>query len=79
MAKTFSLGIVQRDVQQQLTLSREIFDVLPTLTTLQAKLADDDDKRNLGEAIDRLFTIGESIVRNASQTGDAVVNFVRVA
>ena len=77
MAKTFSLGIVQHDVQQQLALSRKIFDVLPTLIALRDRLADDDDKRKLGEAVDRLFNVGESIVRNASQTGDAIRNFVR--
>lgn len=71
------LTLLERNVTDQLTASKEIFSIVLELADLVEKIPDDGQKPQLAQIMRRLLDIGEKLSQQADATGKTMLNLVK--
>jgi hypothetical protein len=72
-----TIGMLKRDVQTQLEVSREVLDVAKKLKVIAEHEENETRRKEIYEAINQLVRVGNKSVTNARTTGNRLVGFVR--
>jgi hypothetical protein len=76
--KLFSVAQLKRNIDDQLDVSKEIFQLVPKLAKIVNERQQDPElKKGLEEIMEELLSMGEKLTRATRDTGDKLLELLR--